>query len=720
MPKDIWREARKGKLDKVKKYIPSKIKVDEVDKENKTPLHHAIEGDQLQVVHYLIENGAKINLKDPKGDTPILMSVRRIVINEIQEDIAILLINKGCDLEIESRERKSVDRYVEGTSKRFQIRYKEALQQRFRAAHTPKPGTTPAAPKPQQQPQQPHPSSPAPSTQSISVSQPPTPTTPSPIPQQHQTSTPTSSSSQPTIHTGGSGNIPTALLTTVQQKPVTTNGVTFIKPAQLDIVPKTLLGEEFTHVKDLNLIWLEVAYRVSIVAVCSEKIRYDDISKAIDNCGNMLVHLLSIIGDSETTSFMENSRNQDAVNAIQERVKNVRDGVKLRLFSRIEHSEVIRLVAALVGSLHWLYYCWSEISQDDINRSIAECALACRTAMNSVTSLTAVPHILTNIVKLAKNVSIRSFITRNPDTAKKMSDALYTIGGTFKSLMVLSVLNDKDLERSPENIIALGRGIAEQLSSLKNVTSSLAPSKIGSPLSSEVEKDLSEGASKQLRGSIDFYKSNQPRLKLPSEELVIPFLSSIQKSMSILSNYCTLEKDLQLIVPAQMIAQDLNELRQIFKTFQSGYAIENNLSEELIDQITTSIDCSCHFATQLLFAVAAIACHNRITDFSQIGYSVRDSHHKRCENDQQQQNQTCHNPQTTYSASLSVVVPVLKTFHQNDHHHHQPSFDCHTHSNYDNSHYHHETSNYHSSHYNDHGSHYDSNDHCSSSHHSYD
>lgn len=69
--KDIWKSARKGDLAKIKKYIPgTKFKVDELDKENRSILHHAIDGDQLQMVNYLLEQGANINLKDPKsGDT---------------------------------------------------------------------------------------------------------------------------------------------------------------------------------------------------------------------------------------------------------------------------------------------------------------------------------------------------------------------------------------------------------------------------------------------------------------------------------------------------------------------------------------------------------------------------------------------------------------------------------------------------------------------------
>ncbi|KAN0036054.1 hypothetical protein ACTA71_005354 [Dictyostelium dimigraforme] len=619
--KDIWKSARKGDLVKVKKYIPgTKFKVDELDKENRSILHHAIDGDQLQMVNYLLEQGANINLKDPKsGDTPILMSLKKINSVDKQEDIAILLVNKGADLDVESRERKNVERYVDACPKRFQIKYKDAITQKFKNKYPPK-AIAPASQATQVL-----------LAQTAGLPPPSPKPNPPPPPQQQDNSTAAASSS---------------IISTVEPKPyVNSNGETVIRSTnEIDlIVQDSLLGDDFDKEQDLNIIWMEVAFRASIVAIRSEKVRYDDITKATDQCGNILIHLLSIIGNSETTSFMETVKNQEAVNSIQERVKNVKEGIKLRLFSRIDHAELIRLVAALIGSLHWIYNCWSEVSQDDINRSIAECALSCRVAMNSVTTRTPFQlGVLTNVAKLLKNISTKVFITRTPEDAKKLSDSCFVISSTFKSLMVLSVLNDVK-QKSAENIISLGRSIAEQLSILKLQSTSVLPSRVGPNLSSKEERELNESASNQLRSSIDYYISNNksdntttttttattenggniisiPR-RLPKEDKTLPLLANIEKSISMLIGFTTEDRNIQMSIPVQMIAKDIHELRTILLEYIKEQS--DNLSEEFKDQITNAINCSAHFSTQQLFSVSALICHNRITDISQLGYSSR-------------------------------------------------------------------------------------------------
>jgi len=604
---DIFKIARKGDVTKIKKYIPGKVKVNDLDKENKSLLHHAIEGEQLAMVNYLIEQGADLNFRNPQYDTPILMSLKLLVKSDKQEDIVILLVNKGADLDVESRERKNVDRYVEATSKRFQIKYKDAVQQKFKAKYQPKPASAiPLVPTVQ------------------------------PPPLEYQTGRTTSTT---TLTTALSPPLvsskPIGVIDTVEKAPslsssgsnnINPNGATVlpkISNLNIDVLPKTLLQADYEKEKDITVIWLEVAYRASLVAAKSEKVRHDDILLATNECGNILVHLLSIIGNTETTSFMEDVRNQESVHSIQERVKNLKDGIQLRLFSRIDHVELIRLVAALIGSLHWMYYCWAEVSREDIERSISECALSCRVAMSSASTSSPIPYgVLTNIAKLLKNISTKLFITRNPEDSKLLSDSCQTITQTFKSLVVSSVLNtDRGGETLQMNIVTLAKSIAEQLSFLKTHSATLVPSRVGPCLTADLEKELCESASRQLRGSIDYYKSNKARVQLPKEDVIIPLLASIQRSISQYTNYSTVERDLQIVVPAQMLAQDINEVRSIIIDYVK--ANSETLPEDFRDQISNAINCCAHFATQLLFSVSALVCHNRITDFSQIGYALR-------------------------------------------------------------------------------------------------
>eukprot|EP01133_Synstelium_polycarpum_P018942 gene18942-22668_t len=542
--KDIWRAARKGDIKSIKKYIPATIKVDEFDKEAKTALHYAVEGDQLEVASYLLDCNANVNQKDPKGDT---------------------------------------------------VKYKEAVNKRF------KPRVTTI---PQQKVLAPTPASPAPALPNLGAMS-LTPQLPNP---DHE-GTSITPISPPSMKPQ------TNIITTVAPAPLTSaSGAVYTRPLALDVVPRSLMNDDYQSTKDISSLWLEITYKLSIVAVCSEKIRYDDISKATDDAGNVLAHFLAIIGDPESSSFMETMRNQEAVATIHERVRAVRDGIKLRLFSRIDHAEVVRLVAALVGALHWLYVCWWEVTQNDINMCIAECALSCRLAMNAVTYSTPVPHgVLTNIAKLTKQISARIFVCRSPVLAKRLSDASQLVGRTFKSLLVLSLLTDDTAQRSPENLIALGKVIAEQLSLLKNITSTMVASKVSGHLVPDDEKGAVESASKQLRGSIDFYKSNAAlHGEIPSEGTVLPLLASIQKSIQSLNIYSSVEKDIQMVIPAQMIAQDVHEIRSIIRAFQEDPS-QNMLSEELNDQLSVTLDCCSHFACQLLFSVSAVICHNQVS-----------------------------------------------------------------------------------------------------------
>lgn len=53
------------------KFIESGGNVNEVDKLSMTPLHVAVQDIQLKIVDLLIKNGAKINLLDIRGRTPL-------------------------------------------------------------------------------------------------------------------------------------------------------------------------------------------------------------------------------------------------------------------------------------------------------------------------------------------------------------------------------------------------------------------------------------------------------------------------------------------------------------------------------------------------------------------------------------------------------------------------------------------------------------------------
>ncbi|EFA84661.1 hypothetical protein PPL_01651 [Heterostelium album PN500] len=142
--KDIWKAAKKGDVKTIKKYVPSTIKVDQLDKEGRSALHWAIEGDQPEIAIYLMDNGANIELKDPKYleavcifkcrkiiQLPIVVSLKKAVTVEKQEEIAIMLLKKGANLSSESKDHKSIDRLLETVPKRFQVTWKEVYQRKY-------------------------------------------------------------------------------------------------------------------------------------------------------------------------------------------------------------------------------------------------------------------------------------------------------------------------------------------------------------------------------------------------------------------------------------------------------------------------------------------------------------------------------------------------------------------------------------------------------------
>eukprot|EP00357_Protocruzia_adherens_P026946 CAMPEP_0115040618 /NCGR_PEP_ID=MMETSP0216-20121206/44938_1 /TAXON_ID=223996 /ORGANISM="Protocruzia adherens, Strain Boccale" /LENGTH=639 /DNA_ID=CAMNT_0002421897 /DNA_START=94 /DNA_END=2014 /DNA_ORIENTATION=+ len=70
--KTIWKAAREGALDGVRKFVKSGAFVDEqTEKKKKTALHFAVEKDRLLVARFLIQSGASPSIEDHKGKTPM-------------------------------------------------------------------------------------------------------------------------------------------------------------------------------------------------------------------------------------------------------------------------------------------------------------------------------------------------------------------------------------------------------------------------------------------------------------------------------------------------------------------------------------------------------------------------------------------------------------------------------------------------------------------------
>eukprot|EP00005_Dracoamoeba_jomungandri_P001316 CAMPEP_0174254968 /NCGR_PEP_ID=MMETSP0439-20130205/4304_1 /TAXON_ID=0 /ORGANISM="Stereomyxa ramosa, Strain Chinc5" /LENGTH=122 /DNA_ID=CAMNT_0015336891 /DNA_START=31 /DNA_END=399 /DNA_ORIENTATION=- len=89
----VW-AVRTGDLDGVKEAVAAGENVNQVDAtvNKRTPLHHAADFGQTEVISYLIENGADVNAKDAFGITPLLAATY-----ESHADAVAVLVKAGAD-----------------------------------------------------------------------------------------------------------------------------------------------------------------------------------------------------------------------------------------------------------------------------------------------------------------------------------------------------------------------------------------------------------------------------------------------------------------------------------------------------------------------------------------------------------------------------------------------------------------------------------------------
>lgn len=91
---DIYEAVRIGELDKVKSLVDANPELlDAVDAgcDNYTPLLHAAETHQMEVVEFLLSKGANINAADVFGHTPLLLAIEKD-----DEELAQYLRAKGA------------------------------------------------------------------------------------------------------------------------------------------------------------------------------------------------------------------------------------------------------------------------------------------------------------------------------------------------------------------------------------------------------------------------------------------------------------------------------------------------------------------------------------------------------------------------------------------------------------------------------------------------
>jgi ankyrin repeat protein len=88
--------ATNGDLIELKRLLSrSRIPINSTNSSDQTPLHCAVANGHVEIVEFLLENGAKVNVSDEKGWTPLLMAIA----NDDLE-ISKLLLSHNADVEV--------------------------------------------------------------------------------------------------------------------------------------------------------------------------------------------------------------------------------------------------------------------------------------------------------------------------------------------------------------------------------------------------------------------------------------------------------------------------------------------------------------------------------------------------------------------------------------------------------------------------------------------
>ena len=83
-------------------------KIDDVDNDGRTALHHAVNSHPL-IVKYLLEHGAKINQADKDGNTPLHLLVIHILETENEElSVVKLLVENGANINARNKAGESI------------------------------------------------------------------------------------------------------------------------------------------------------------------------------------------------------------------------------------------------------------------------------------------------------------------------------------------------------------------------------------------------------------------------------------------------------------------------------------------------------------------------------------------------------------------------------------------------------------------------------------
>jgi serine/threonine-protein phosphatase 6 regulatory ankyrin repeat subunit B len=99
----------------VKHLLERGATLDQPDVQGRTPLFHAVLGNQPETVSFLLDAGADVNPADAFGDTPLMLACAKG-----RGELAALLLARGADVSLRNQEgRTARDRAAPGTDACF-------------------------------------------------------------------------------------------------------------------------------------------------------------------------------------------------------------------------------------------------------------------------------------------------------------------------------------------------------------------------------------------------------------------------------------------------------------------------------------------------------------------------------------------------------------------------------------------------------------------------
>ena len=101
--------AYDGKLAEVKTLVSQGADVNQKNADGAYPLNYAAAGNQLEVLHYLIAQGANVSAQDDVGDTALHCATRY---GGGQVETVSLLLNAGINMDLKNSEEKTALDYA--------------------------------------------------------------------------------------------------------------------------------------------------------------------------------------------------------------------------------------------------------------------------------------------------------------------------------------------------------------------------------------------------------------------------------------------------------------------------------------------------------------------------------------------------------------------------------------------------------------------------------